>query len=106
MSEYNKKLVSIPNAYDTSQDKTNPTPTAPPLLNRLQNNHPLSLVPRNYRNTLVFTEHTSQGNNFRQSPATHIALHQSNIDDTDKQIVEQPHAKNFGSQNNHLFSLR
>ena len=49
MKEYNTKLSITPNTYDESQNNTNTLPTAPqlPSLNR---NHPLSLVPRNFRN--------------------------------------------------------
>ena len=97
-SEYNKKLPTKPKAYDTSQDNINPTPTATPHLHHLHDNHPLSLVPRNYRNTLAKTEHTSQGHSYPQSPVSHISLHQSTIDDTYKQIVEQPHTIKFRSQ--------
>ena len=49
MKEYKTKLSTTPNTYDESQNNTNTLPTAPqlPSLNR---NHPLSLVPRNFRN--------------------------------------------------------
>ena len=74
ISEYNKKLSTTPNAYDTSQDNRYTTPTSPPLHN-LHNNHPLSLVPRNYRNTPV-TEHISTSHSYPQIPVTHIVAHQ------------------------------
>ena len=44
--EYNTKLSTNPNTYDDSNNKTNALPTAP----HLPNNHPLSLVSRNFRN--------------------------------------------------------
>ena len=81
--EYNKKLSTTPNAYDTSQDKLSPTPTAPPQLHLLQNNHPLFLVPRNYSNTLAVADYTSQDLSYPQSPISQTsALHQSTNDDT------------------------
>ena len=98
ISEYKKKLSTIPKAYDTSQDKINPTPTATTHLHHLHDNHPLSLVTRNYRNTLAITEHTSQDHSYQQKLVSHISLHQSTIDDTYEQIVEQQHTTNFRSQ--------
>ena len=77
INEYNKKLALKPNNYDTPQDKTYSTPTAPPQLRSLQNSHLLSLVLQNYRNTLAITEHTSQGSNFPRSPVSHITLHRT-----------------------------
>ena len=81
-----KKLSTTPNANDTTQDKTNPTPTAPQQLHNLHNNHPLSLVPRKFRNKLAVTEHISQSLSYPQSLVSHIALHQPNIDDTIEQL--------------------
>ena len=49
IKEYNTKLSTTPNTNDDSQNNTNTTPTAPQLQN-LNHNHPLSLVPRNFRN--------------------------------------------------------
>ena len=46
-----KKIFSNPNAYDTPQDNTNTTPTAPSYLHSLHKNHPLSLVSQSYRST-------------------------------------------------------
>ena len=39
ISEYNKQLSTTPNAYDTSQDNTNPTPMATPQIYYLHSNH-------------------------------------------------------------------
>ena len=50
ISEYNKKLATKPNTYDLLQYNTVSTPKAPPHIHSLQNIHPLSLVPQNYRN--------------------------------------------------------
>ena len=49
IKENNIKLSTTPNTYNESYNNTNTLPTAPqvPSLNR---NHPLSLVPRNFRN--------------------------------------------------------
>ena len=97
-----KKLITKTNGYDTPRDNTNSTPTAPPYQHSLQNNHPLYLVPKNYRNALPVTEHTSQSSNFPRSPISHITLHQLNFDDTYDQILEQLHTILFRSQNNHF----
>ena len=104
ITEYNEKLSATPSAYATLQDIIHSTPTAPPHLHHLHNNHLLSLVPRNYRKTLAITELTSHGHSYPQSPVSHIALQQSSIDETYEQTVEQLHTANFRSQNNHLFS--
>ena len=73
-----KKSFS-PNAYDTSQDNKNPTPTAPPHLHSLQQKQPLSVIPRLYRKKTAITGHTPQEISFPQKPVPHIAVHQSNI---------------------------
>ena len=102
--EYNTKLTTTPNTYDDSQNNINTTHTAPQLQN-LNHNHPLSVVPRNFRK-IVLTKLISSRLNYPQSPIQHLITQQSNIDDTYEQIIEQPHTTNFGSQNNHLFSPR
>ena len=81
-----KKLPITSNTINTSQDNRNPTRIAPQLQN-LYYNQPLSLVPRNYRNTTL-TEHIHPSNSYPQSPASHIVVHERNIDDTYEQIVE------------------
>ena len=78
INEYNKKLSTIPNAYDNSQENKNTTPTAPQLHN-VHNSHPLSIVTRNYRITAV-TEHICTGHCYPQSPVTHITAHQPDIE--------------------------
>ena len=58
IKEYNSKLSTEPNTYDDSQNNTNTTPTAPQL-QKLNHNHPLSLVPRNFRNIALTDLKTS-----------------------------------------------
>ena len=100
----NKKLSTTPNAYDNPQDNKNTTPSAPQLHN-LHNNHPLTLVPRIYRNTAI-TEHISTSHSYPRGPVTHIIAQQPNIEEKYEQIIEQPHTTNFRSQSSHLFSPR
>ena len=57
IKEYKTKLSTTPNTYDNSQNNTNTMPTAPQL-QTLNHKHPLSLVPRNFRN-IALTEHIS-----------------------------------------------
>ena len=104
IKEYNTKLSTTSNTYDDSQNNTKTTPTAQQLQS-LNHNHPLSLVPRNFRN-IALTHLMSSRPNYPQSPTQHIITQQSNIDDTYEQKTEQPHTTNFCSQNNHLFSPR
>ena len=47
IKEYNTKLSTRQNTYDEEDSNTNTTTTAPQLPNQPQN-HPLSLVPRNF----------------------------------------------------------
>ena len=104
IKEYNTKLSTTPNTYDESRNDTNTTPTAPQLQN-LHHNHPLSLVPPNFRN-IALTDLITSRSNYPQSPIQHIITKQPNIDDTYEKIREQPHTTKFRSQNNHLFSPR
>ena len=50
--EYNTKLSTKPNTYEKGHSYTNTSPTAPHLPN-LPQNHPLSLVSRNFRNLAI-----------------------------------------------------
>ena len=75
--------------HHNSQDTRNTTPTAPQL-HTLQNNHPLSLVPQNYRK-ISLTEHISTIHRYPQSPVTRIVAQQPNVDETYVQIIEQNH---------------
>ena len=97
-------MSNTPNTYDESQHNTNASPRAPQLPS-LHPNHPLSLVPRNFR-ILALTNITSSRPNYIQSPIHHIVTQQSQSDDTYEQIIEQPHTTNFQSQNNQFFSPR
>ena len=97
----NTMLSTTPNTYDESRNNTNTTPTAPQLKN-LNHNHPLSLVPRNFRN-LALTDLINSRSNYPQSPIQHIVTQQPNIDDTYEPIIKQPHTTNFRSQDNHFF---
>ena len=93
IKEYNTKLSTTPNACDESRNDTNTTPTAPQLQN-LNHNHPLSLVQRNFRNIALSDLITSRSN-YPQSPIQYIITQQPNIDDTYKQIIEQPQTTKF-----------
>ena len=100
----NTKISTTPNTYDESEPKTNASPTAPRLPS-LHHNHPLSLIPRNFRN-LALTNITSSRPNYIQRPIHHIVTQQSQSDNTYEQTIEQPHTRNFQSQNSQLSSPR
>ena len=104
IKEYNTKLSTTPNTCEKSHNNTNILPTAPqlPSLNR---NHPLSLVPRNFRNLALVNIAISRPNHI-QSAIQHIVTQPSQNDDTYEQIIEQPHTTKLQSQNNHFFSPR
>ena len=104
IKEYNTKLSTTPNTYEYSQNSTNTKPTETQLQN-LNHSHPLSLVPRNFRN-IAQTDLITSRSNYPRSPIQHITTQQPNIEDTYEPIIEQPHTTNFRSQNNHLFSPR
>ena len=89
IKEYNTKISTTPITYDESQPHTNTLPTATqlPCLNR---NHPLSLVPQNFRN-LALVNFANLRPNHIQSPIQHMITQQSQNDDTYEQIIEQPH---------------
>ena len=101
IKEYNKKIATRQNTYDEEQNNIEVTPTAPQLP-PLPQNHPLSLVPRNFRN-LAITNNPNSRPNIPQSPIQHIMTHHSQDDNTYEQIIEQPHTTTFQSQNNHFF---
>ena len=86
ISEYNKKLSTTPNAYDNSQGNKNLICTAPQSHN-FHKNHPLSLVPRNYR-IITVTEHICTSHSYTQSPVTHIVDHQPNVEEIYGQIKQ------------------
>ena len=102
IKEYNTKLSTRPNTYDEKHSNTNTTPTAPQLPN-LPQNHPLSLVPRNFRN-LAITNPPNFRSNTVHSPIQHIVPQHQQNNNTYEQIIEQPRTTTFQSQNNHFFS--
>ena len=102
IKEYNTKIVTRQNTYDEEHNYIEITPTAPQLP-PLPQNHPLSLVPRNFRN-LAITHYSNFTPNTTQSPIQHIMAHHPQDDTTYEQIIEQPHTTAFQSQNNHFFS--
>ena len=107
IKDYNMKISTLTtrqNTYDEEHNKIEITPTAPQLP-PLPQNHPLSLVPRNFRN-LAITNNPNSRPNIPQSPIQHIMTHHSQHDNTYEQIIEQPHTTTFQSQNSHFFSPR
>ena len=102
IKEYNTKIATRQNTYDEEHNNIEVTPTAPQLPS-LPQNHPLSFVPRDFRN-LAITNNPNSRPNISQSPIQHIMTHHSQNDNTYEQIIEQPHTTNFQSQNNHFFS--
>ena len=102
--EYNTKISTRPNTYNEEHNNVDKTPTAPHIPT-LPQNHPLSLVPRNFRN-LAITHNPNFRPNATQSPIQHIMTHHSQKDNTYEQILQQPHTTTFQSQNNHFFSPR
>ena len=104
IKEYNTKLSTRPNTYDEEHNNVDTIRTAPQVPTRPQN-HPLSLVSRNFRNLAI-----TNNPNFRphsiHSPIQHITTNHSQNDSTYDQIIEQPHTTTFQSQNNHFFSTR
>ena len=88
IKEYISKLSTTQNTYDESRNNTNTTPTAPQLQN-LNHNHPLSLVPQNFRN-LALTDLITLRSNYPQSPIQHIITQKPRIEYTYEQNIEQP----------------
>ena len=101
IKEYNTKISTRQNTYDEEHNNVDITPIAPQIQS-LPQNHPLSLVHRNFRN-LAITNNPNFRPNTTQSPIQHIMTHYSQNDNTYEQIIEQPHTTTFQSQNNHFF---
>ena len=80
IKEYNTKISTRQNIYDEEHNNIEITPTAPQLP-PLPQNHPLSLVPRNFRN-LAITNNLNSRPNSTQSPIQHIMTHHSQNDNT------------------------
>ena len=104
IKEYNTKIATRQNTYDEEHNNIEITPTAPQLP-PLPHNHPLSLVPRNFRN-LAITHNPNFRPTISQSPIQHIMTHHSQDENTYEQIIEQPHTTAFQSQNKKIFSTQ
>ena len=70
IKEYNTNLSAKPSRYDGSQNNIITKPTAPQLKN-INHNHPLSLVPQNFRN-IALTNLITSRYKYPQSPIQHI----------------------------------
>ena len=101
IKEFKTKISTRSNTYNEDHNNVDTTPTAPQIPT-LPQNHPLSLVPRNFQN-LAITHNPNFGPNTTKSPIQHIRPHHSQNDNTYEQIIEQPHTTTFQSQNNHFF---
>ena len=84
IKEYNTKIATRQNTYDEEHINIEVTPTAPQLP-PLPQNHPLSLVPGNFRK-LAITNNPNCRPNTSQSPIQHIMTHHSQDDNTYEQI--------------------
>ena len=96
IKEYNTKLAARPNTYDEEHKNVDTAPTAPQIPT-LPQNHPLSLVPRNFRN-LAITNNPNFRPSSAQSPIQHITTNHSKNNNTYEKIIEQPHTTTFQSQ--------
>ena len=93
IKECNTKISTRQNTYDEIHNYIEILPTAPQLPT-LPQNHPLSLVPRIFRN-LAITNNPNSRKNTTQSPIQHIMTHHSQNDNIYEQIIEQPHTTTF-----------
>ena len=75
IKKYNTKISTRPNTYNEEHKNVDTTPKAPQIPN-LPQNHPLSLVPRNFRN-LAITNNPNFRPNTAQSPIQHIMTNHS-----------------------------
>ena len=89
---------------DTEEHNNADTAPTAPQIPTLPQNHPLSLVPRNFRN--LQSQIIQILDQMQHSPTKHIMTKHSQNDNTYEQIIEQPHTTTFQSQNNHFFSPR
>ena len=94
IKEYNTKIATRQNTYDEES-----VPQLPPL----PHNHPLSLVPQNFRN-LAITHNPNFRPTISQSPIQHLMTHNPLDENTYEQIIEQPHTTAFQSQNNNFLA--
>ena len=97
-----KDITTRPNSYDEENYNVDTAPTAPQIP-ALPQNHPLSLVPRNFRN-LAITNNPNFRPSTAQSPIQHITTNHSQNDNTYEQSIEQTHTTTFQSQHNSYFS--
>ena len=97
-----KDITTRPNSYDEENNNVDTAPTAPQIP-ALPQNHPLSLVPRNFRN-LAITNNPNFRPSTAQSPIQHITTNHSQNDNTYEEIIEQTHTTTFQSQHNSYFS--
>ena len=98
--EYNTKISTRPNTYDEEHNSTNKLSIAnQTYLPNLPQNHPLSLVSRNFRNLAIKNPPNLRPNTIKSS-IQHIVTQHLQNDDTYEQIFEQPHTTTFQSQNN------
>ena len=104
IKEYNTKLSARPNTYDEEHNNVDIAPTAPQIPT-LPQNHPLSLVPRNFR-ILAITNNPNFRPSSAQSPIQQITTNHFQNDNNYEQIIEQPHTTTYQSQHNHFFSPR
>ena len=102
IKEHNTKISTRPNTYNEEHNNIDTTPTAPHIPT-LPQNHPLSLVPRNFRN-LANTHNPNFRPNTTQSPIQHIIPHHSQNENAYEQVIEQPHTTTFQSQNDHFLA--
>ena len=98
IKEYNTKISTRPNTYNEEHNNVDTTPTAPQIPT-LPQNHPLSLVPRSFRN-LAITNNPNFTPNTTQSPIHHIMTNHSQNENTYEQIIKKPHTTTFQPQNN------
>ena len=99
---FNTKISRRPNTYYEEHNNAVTTPTASQIPT-LPQNHPLSLVPRSFRN-LAITNNPKFRRNATQSLIQHIMTHHPQNDNTYEQIIEKPHITTFQSQNNHFLA--
>ena len=85
IKEYNTKISTRQNTYDEEHNNVDTKPTAPQIPPQPQN-HPLSLVPQNFRN-LAITNNPNFRPNTTQSPIQHIKTHHSQNDNTYEQLI-------------------
>ena len=112
IKEYNTKIYTRQNTYDEEHNNINITPTAPQLP-PLPQNHPLSLVPRNFRN-LAITNNPNSRPNTTQSPIltnsdisvfhTISQFNNSYVETPDEYADSEPSPSTYTQTNSSVFS--